>query len=383
MQWIANTAFGLEGQTAKDLKRLGVESAAPQPAGGVLFEGTPAQAFNANLWLRCADRVMLLVGRFEARSFEELFESVRALPWEDYIPSDGAFPIRAHCARSTLMSPSDCQSIVKKAIVERLKRTCHVDWFEETGALYAVDVSIHSDVVTICLDSSGAALNKRGYRTWNGEAPLRETMAAALALASPWRPSQPLYDPCCGTGTLLIEAAFIALSRAPGLTRAFDCEKWGFMPQDEMKRLRAEAEEKFAEGRERPIHIAGSDIDDNALELARRHIAQAGLGGRIALEKKDLHDVTPRGDMGVMLCNPPYGERLGDRRAAAAVERQLGLLQERSSGWSLCAISGDLAFERNFGRRADKKRRFYNGRLECEFMTFLPAGSRAQKRTRR
>ena len=383
MQWIANTAFGLEGQTARDLKWLGVESAAPQPAGGVLFEGTPAQAFNANLWLRCADRVMLLVGRFEARSFEELFESVRALPWEDYIPSDGAFPIRAHCARSTLMSPSDCQSIVKKAIVERLKRTCHIDWFEETGAVYAVDVSIHADVVTICLDSSGPALNKRGYRTWNGEAPLRETMAAALVMASPWRPAQPLYDPCCGTGTLLIEAAFIALSRAPGLKRAFDCEKWGFMPQAEMKRLRAEAEEKFNAGRERPIHIAGSDIDGGALELARRHIAQAGLSGRITLEKRDLRDVTPRGESGVILCNPPYGERLGDKRAAAAVERQLGLLQERSSGWSLCAISGDLAFERNFGRRADKKRRFYNGRLECEFMTFLPPDSRAQKRTRR
>ena len=383
MQWIANTAFGLEGQTARDLKWLGVESAAPQPAGGVLFEGTPAQAFNANLWLRCADRVMLLVGRFEARSFEELFESVRALPWEDYIPSDGAFPIRAHSARSTLMSPSDCQSIVKKAIVERLKRTCHIDWFEETGAVYAVDVSIHADVVTICLDSSGPALNKRGYRTWNGEAPLRETMAAALVMASPWRPAQPLYDPCCGTGTLLIEAAFIALSRAPGLKRAFDCEKWGFMPQAEMKRLRAEAEEKFNAGRERPIQIAGSDIDGGALELARRHIAQAGLSGRITLEKMDLRDVTPRGESGVILCNPPYGERLGDKRAAAAVERQLGLLQERSSGWSLCAISGDLAFERNFGRRADKKRRFYNGRLECEFMTFLPPDSRAQKRTRR
>ena len=383
MQWIANTAFGLEGQTARDLKWLGVESAAPQPAGGVLFEGTPAQAFNANLWLRCADRVMLLVGRFEARSFEELFESVRALPWEDYIPSDGAFPIRAHCARSTLMSPSDCQSIVKKAIVERLKRTCHIDWFEETGAVYAVDVSIHADVVTICLDSSGPALNKRGYRTWNGEAPLRETMAAALVMASPWRPAQPLYDPCCGTGTLLIEAAFIALSRAPGLKRAFDCEKWGFMPQAEMKRLRAEAEEKFNAGRERPIQIAGSDIDGGALELARHHIAQAGLSGRITLEKRDLRDVTPRGESGVILCNPPYGERLGDKRAAAAVERQLGLLQERSSGWSLCAISGDLAFERNFGRRADKKRRFYNGRLECEFMTFLPPDSRAQKRTRR
>ncbi len=383
MQWIANTAFGLEGQTAKDLKWLGVESAAPQPNGGVLFEGTPAQAFSANLWLRCADRVMLIVGRFEARSFEELFESVRALPWEDYIPADGAFPVRAHCVRSTLMSPSDCQSIVKKAIVERLKRTCHVDWFDETGAIYAVDVSIHSDIVTVCLDSSGSALNKRGYRTWNGEAPLRETMAAALVMAAPWRPAQPLYDPCCGTGTLLIEAAFIALSRAPGLTRAFDCERWDFMPQDEMKRLRAEAEERFNAGKERPIRISGSDIDGSALELARRHIAQAGLGGRITLEKKELRDVTPCGDSGVFLCNPPYGERLGDKRAAAAVERQLGLLQERSSGWSLCAISGDLAFERNFGRRADKKRRFYNGRLECEFMTFLPPDNRALKRTRR
>ena len=383
MNWTASTAFGLEGQTARDLRRLGIEQVMPRPTGGVDFTATPEQAFRANLWLRCADRVLLTVGRFEARSFEELFEQVRALPWEDYIPSDGAFPIRAHCARSTLMSPSDCQSIVKKAIVERLKRTCHIDWFEETGAVYAVDVSIHADVVTICLDSSGPALNKRGYRTWNGEAPLRETMAAALVMASPWRPAQPLYDPCCGTGTLLIEAAFIALSRAPGLKRAFDCEKWGFMPQAEMKRLRAEAEEKFNAGRERPIQIAGSDIDGGALELARRHIAQAGLSGRITLEKRDLRDVTPRGESGVILCNPPYGERLGDKRAAAAVERQLGLLQERSSGWSLCAISGDLAFERNFGRRADKKRRFYNGRLECEFMTFLPPDSRAQKRTRR
>lgn len=376
MQWIANTAFGLEGQTSKDLKRLGIEKAMPQPSGGVLFEGTPAQAFNANLWLRCADRVMLVVGRFEARSFEELFESVKALPWEEYIPRDGAFPVRAHCARSTLMSPSDCQSIVKKAIVERLKMRYHADWFEESGDMYAVDIAVHADVVTLCLDASGQALNRRGYRTWNGEAPLRETMAAALVLASPWRSAQPLYDPCCGTGTLLIEAAFIALSRAPGLTRAFDCERWHFMPAEEMRLLRAEAAEKFEQGKQRPLHIMGSDIDPDALELARRHIAQAGLSGRIVLEKKDLRDVTPRGENGVVLCNPPYGERLGDKRAAAAVERQLSLLQERTPGWSLCAISADLGFERNFGRRADKKRRLYNGRLECEFMTFLPRSPR-------
>ncbi|MBR3502623.1 MAG: class I SAM-dependent RNA methyltransferase [Clostridia bacterium] len=371
MQWIANTAFGLEGQTNRDLKRLGIEKTAPQSTGGVLFEAEPAQAFAANLWLRCADRVMLVAGRFEARTFDGLFEQVKALPWEDYLPRDATFPVRAHCARSTLMSPSDCQSIVKKAIVERLKKAYRVDWFEETGAVYAVDVSIHGDVATVCLDASGPALNRRGYRTWNGEAPLRETLAAALVLASPWRPSMPLHDPCCGTGTLLIEAAFIALNRAPGLTRAFDCEKWGFMPREDMRRLREEAQAKFEEAKARPVSVSGSDIDPEALGLARRHVAQAGLAGRISLEKRDLRDVTRSGEAGVFICNPPYGERLGDRKAAAAVERQLYLMKQRSPGWSLCAISADMSFERNAGRRADKKRRYYNGRLECEFLTWL------------
>ncbi len=371
MQWIASTAFGLEGQTNKDLKRLGIEHTQPQSTGGVIFEATPAQAFSACLWLRCADRVMLLAGRFEALTFDSLFEQVRALPWEDYLPRDAAFPVRAHCARSSLMSPSDCQSIVKKAIVERLKQAYHIDWFEESGAPHAVDVSIHANVATVCLDASGTALNRRGYRTWNGEAPLRETLAAALVLASPWRPAMPLYDPCCGTGTLLIEAAFIALNRAPGLTRSFDCESWGFMPHEEMRRLRGDAAERFESAKARPVRIAGSDISGEALDLARRHVAQAGLSGRIALEKRDLRDVTRGEGDGVFLCNPPYGERLGDRKAAAAVERQLYLLKERCPGWSLCAISADMSFERNAGRRADKKRRFYNGRLECEFLTWL------------
>ncbi len=372
MLWTASTAFGLEGQTAKDLKRLGAAEVHPLPYGGVSFEATPAQAYAANMWLRCADRVMLTVGRFEARSFEELFEGVRALRWEDFIPRDGAFPVRAHCARSTLMSPSDCQSIVKKAVVERLKKAYRIDWFEETGASYAIDVSIHSDCVTISLDSSGSALNRRGYRTWNGEAPLRETLAAALALISPWRPSMPLYDPCCGTGTLLIESAFIALNRAPGLKRIFACDEWGFMPKAECMAVREEAMQKYQEGSKRPLQVAGSDIDPNAIDLARKHIAQAGLNGRIQLFEKDLRNVTPASEGGVFLCNPPYGERLGDRRAAQAVARQLYLLKQRSPGWSLCAITADASFERSAGRRADKKRRLYNGRLECEFMIFNP-----------
>ena len=370
MQWTASTAFGLEGQTAKDLKRLGIEQARPLPAGGVAFEGTPEQAFSANLWLRCADRVLLTVGRFEARSFDGLFEGAKALPWEEFIPREGAFPVRAHCARSTLMSPSDCQSIVKKAVVERLKQKHRADWFPETGAVHQIDVSIHEDTVTLSLDSSGTALSRRGYRTWNGEAPLRETLAAALLLLSPWRAALPLYDPCCGTGTLLVEAAFIALDRAPGLMRSFACEQWGFMPAQAMRDIRAEAQERFRAGSSRTLSVAGSDIDPGALELARRHIRQAGLAGRIELSQRDLRDVTLPAGEGVILCNPPYGERLGDRKAAAAVERALMQMKARCPGWALCAISADPSFERNAGRRADKKRRLYNGRLECEFLTF-------------
>ena len=372
MKWLAKSAFGLEGQTAKDLKRLGVTGTAPQPAGGVLFEATPAQAFSANLWLRCADRVMLVLGQFEARSFDELFEAVKAIPWSDYIPRGGQFPVAAHCARSTLMSPSDCQAIVKKAIVESMKRRYHTDWFDENGAMYRVDVSVHSDLVTVSLNASGDALNKRGYRTFNGEAPLRETLAAALVLASPWRPDLPLYDPCCGTGTLLIEAAMIATDRAPGLERAFDCESWGFMPEGEMRALRDEARGRFAEGVRRPLHIAGSDVDPAALALCRRHIAQAGYKGLIEVSQADLRRIAPQQDAGVFLCNPPYGERMGDLAEARAVEEALGGLQRRCLSWTMCAISADTAFERHFGRRADKKRRYYNGRLECEFMTFAP-----------
>lgn len=370
MEWIASAAFGLEGLVAKDLKRLGVGRATPMSTGGVAFEAGPLQAFEANLWLRTADRVLMVCGRFEARSFEELFECTRQIPWEQWIEPLGAFPVRAHCARSQLMSPSDCQSIVKKAVVERLKQAHHMDWFEESGPVYQIDVAVQRDQVTICLDSSGLALNRRGYRTWNGEAPLRETLAAALVLLSPWRAKQPLYDPCCGTGTLLIEAAYIALNRAPGLTRPFACEQWAFMPKGEMQAARERAQSRFEECRERPIDISGSDIDPEALKLAQRHIEQAGLAGRISLARRDLREVTLPATGGVVLTNPPYGERLGDRRAAQAVARQLGLLRQRSPGWSVCAITGDMGFERAFERRATRKRRLYNGRLECDFVIY-------------
>lgn len=372
MKWIASAAFGMEGMTGRDLKRLGMQDVKVLDVGGATFEGSYADAFKANLWLRTCDRIMRVMAQFEARTYEELFQGVKKIEWEKMLPEDARFPIRAKCVRSTLMSPSDVQKIGKRAMVERMKGAYGVDWFSETGALFQIDISIRNDMVTVCVDSSGDALSKRGYRTWNGEAPLRETLAAALVLQSGWHPWQPLYDPCCGTGTLLIEAAFIALNRAPGLTRRFAMESWPVVTYnyEQIEEIRKEARLKFEEGSKRALNVAGSDINPEAIELAKRHIKQAGLAGRITLEVKDLRDVTRAGEPGVFIANPPYGERLDNVRAAHAIAKQLGKLQERNPGWKLCAFSADMGFEREYGRRATRRRRYYNGRIECEYHIF-------------
>ena len=372
MKWIACAAFGMEGMTGRDLKRMGMKDVRVLDVGGATFEGSYADAFRANLWLRTCDRIMRVMAQFEARTFEELFQGIRAVEWEKMLPEDARFPIRAKCVRSQLMSPSDVQKIGKRAMVERMKSAYGRDWFDETGALFQIDVSIRNDVVTVCVDASGEALSRRGYRTWNGEAPLRETLAAALVLQSGWHPWRPLYDPCCGTGTILIEAAFIALNRAPGLTRRFAMESWPVVARnyEEIESIRREARLKFEEGLKRPLNVAGSDINPEAIELARRHVRQAGLEGRIQLEVRDLRDVTLSGEPGVFIANPPYGERLDNARAAHAVAKQLGRLQERNPGWTLCAFSADMGFERAYGRRATRRRRYYNGRIECEYRIF-------------
>ena len=372
MKWIASAAFGMEGMTGRDLKRMGMQNVRVLDVGGATFEGDYLDAFRANLWLRTCDRIMRVMAQFEARSFEELFQGVKKIEWEKLLPEDARFPIRAKCVKSQLMSPSDVQKIAKRAMVERMKAAYGADWFSETGALFQIDISIRDDVVTVCVDASGEPLSRRGYRTWNGEAPLRETLAAALVLQSGWHPWQPLYDPCCGTGTILIEAAFIATSRAPGLTRRFAMESWPVVTYDfeKFEAVRREAREKFEEGLKRPIRIAGSDINPEAIELAKRHLKQAGLAGRIELTVKDLRDVTLAGEPGVFIANPPYGERLDNARAAHAIARQLGLLQRRNPGWTLCAFSADMGFEREYGRRATRRRRYYNGRIECEYRIF-------------
>jgi len=369
-EWIATAAFGLEGVVARELDRLGI--AAKAENGGARFTASFEDAMRANLWLRCADRVLLVLGRFEARSFEELFEGVKALAWEDFIGENTRFPVSGKCARSQLMSVRDCQAITKKAIVERLKQHYRTSWFEENEETVAIDVALHGDVAQLTLDASGIALNRRGYRTWNGEAPLRETLAAALVSLSPWRPGQRLHDPMCGTGTLMIEAAMRMANRAPGLTRDFAIESWRGMPVQTFNQIREEAREAFDPTRIEGI--SGSDIDPEAVELANRHLKQAGLDGYVAFSVGDARQCRIDGEHGAFLCNPPYGERLSDRKACEELYREMGLLLRRHPGFTLSAITSHPGFERCFGRRADKKRRFYNGRLECEFMTFgLPA----------
>lgn len=364
--FIATAAFGLEGVVAGELKRMGISAKAEQ--GGARFNATLTEAYRAQLWLRTADRVLMVLGEGEVYSFEDLFQRVASIAWEKYIPSDAAFPVSGKCVRSQLMSVRDCQAVSKKAICNRLASHYSMQRFPENGVIHPIDVAIHRDVARITLDMSGEALNRRGYRTWNGEAPLRETLAAALVDISPWRVGMPLYDPCCGTGTLLIEAAMKATHCAPGLRRAFACDKYKFMPFEDIQRLRNEAEEFFKP--EASLSIAGSDIDSQAIQLCERHIHQAGFKGKLQVSAAALQDISLPEESGVFLCNPPYGERLGEKKECQALYRDLGAMLRRHPGWKMGVIASDPAFERFFGRRATRKRRLYNGRLECEFFVF-------------
>ena len=368
-QWIAASAFGLEGAIAGELKRLGMKNVQAEN-GLVRFRGDVLDAYRCNLSLRFSDRVYLLLAEAPCVSFEDLFRLVSSVPWENYASGEEFFHISAQCARSMLMSPRDCQSITKKALLKRLTERTGLRIFPEKGTEFPVHVSIHSDTVRLLLDTSGSSLSRRGYRTWNGEAPLRETLAASLVEFSPWRPGMPLYDPCCGTGTLLIEAAMRQGHCAPGLHRTFAMESFCFFPSEKALLVKREAEAACRPDFIR--RIAGSDIDPAAVELAERHLKQAGLSGRVSFFAKPLQEVDLNEEGGVFLCNPPYGERLGDQQYCRGLYHDLGLLQRRHPTWSLCAISSDPGFERAYGRRADKKRRLYNGRIECQLFTFHP-----------
>ena len=363
---IATAAFGLEGLVRRELSQLGYEGKAEN--GFVRFDGSLEDAFRANLWLRTADRVLILMAEGPVMTFEDLFRLVRGVPWHELMPREAALPVSCKCARSQLMSPSDCQAIAKKALTEELMAYYHMTWCAENGPSYPIHISIHQNQARVMVDTSGDALNKRGYRTWNGEAPLRETLAAAMAMLSGWRNTTPLHDPCCGTGTLLIESAFIAANRAPGLRRSFLVETWPKADPKLIERYRNEA--KAAYTPEALPRITGSDIDPEAIDLCRRHIHQAGLDEYIQVEVADLNTLQLAEDQIQFLANPPYGERLNDQKQCLALYKGMRGLMDRHPRSHLAVLCGNPSFERAFGRRAIKKRRFYNGRLECDYMLF-------------
>ena len=365
----ASAAFGLEGLVASELRRLNMRDVSAEN-GGVRFTASPDELLICNLYMHFCDRVFVIAAERDCLSFEELFQLVYSVPWQDYTEGSEAFNVSARCARSRLMSPRDCQSITKKAIIEKIRKERKQSLFPENGPELPVQVIVHSDHVKVLVNTSGDALSRRGYRTWNGEAPIRETLAAALVELSPWKPGKPLYDPCCGTGTILIEAALMDAKRAPGLLRSFAMESMYMFRDVKKESIRGEAEKSAEDGS--TGLICGSDISPEAVELAVRHIRQSRTEGQVHVDIKPLQEVNHPGMNGVFICNPPYGERLSDQKTCRELYRDLSSMWKCNPSWSICVISSDPAFEKYFGRRADKKRRLYNGRLECTYYIYRP-----------
>ncbi|MDP2891961.1 MAG: class I SAM-dependent RNA methyltransferase [Bacillota bacterium] len=364
---MASCAFGLEGVLAAEIRALSMEGVSVSDAR-VTFSGAMDEAMKANMYLRTADRIYLILSQFPVESFDMLFEGVHALRWAEILSSDAAFPVRAKSVHSRLFSVPDCQAIAKKAIVESLKRTYHSDWFPETGPVYTIDVALLNDIATISLDTSGVGLNRRGYRARTAEAPLRENLAAGLILLSGWRGDKPFLDPFCGSGTITIEAALIGTNIAPGLLRNFAIEGWA---QAE-PRIWAEEREKAKEGIrcEKPA-IYASDIDGDVIGIAKENAARAGVDF-IRFLQAPVALVKTEGKRGTIVCNPPYGERTGDMKQVHRACKGLGELFTASGDWTCCALSAFPDFERWFGKQADRKRKLYNGNMRCDYYQYYP-----------
>ena len=361
------TLFGLEGVAAQECRRLGLQEVRGED-GRVLCRGSLTDLARLNLNLRTAERVVLLLDRFPAAHFEALFDGVAALPWEDYIPRDGAFPVRCQCLDSALHAAVTCGNVIKKAIATRLGRRYGLSTLPETGAQYAVRCLIFKDTVTIGLDASGPSLHKRGYRARNAGAPLRETLAAALVLLSRYRGKGPLIDPFCGSGTIPIEAALIAKNRAPGLNRSFAAQRWAFVPPAAWLDATQEALDGEYHG---AYDILGSDLDPAAVDLARENARLAEVEDVVRLAVADARDFSPAAPAGRVVTNPPYGQRLLEQREAEALYRAFGKAFARlGPSWELYLLSSHTEFERAFGRPAPKKRKLYNGPLLCQLYQY-------------
>ena len=367
IELIATTTFGLEAIAKRELNNLGFNDTKVEN-GKVIFQATEKDIPKANLWLRTADRVLLKMGEFRALSFDELFEKTKALPWDEWIPEDGNFLIEGKSIDSKLFSISDSQRIVEKAIVEKLKTKYNVDWFQKTGAKYTVEVSLLKDIATLTIDTSGEGLHKRGYRDRTGDAPIKETLAAAMILLSYWNKDRVLLDPFCGSGTIPIEAAMIGKNIAPGLDRKFAAEEWPRIDKEYWSEARREAFKAI--DNDVKLKILGCDTDKRSILRARDNAANLGLEEDIEFFMKDMREVDLKNEYGVVITNPPYGERIGEREEVHQLYKDLGLKFSELDTWSMYVITSEETFEKLYGKKADRKRKLYNGRIKVDYYQF-------------
>ena len=370
IQLVAPCHFGMEAVLKREIYDLGYEITKVED-GRVTFEGDEEAICRSNIFLRTAERVMVQIGRFHATTFDELYENMKALPWEKWIPQDGKFWVKkASSVKSKLFSASDIQSICKKAMVDRLKMTYHTDWFEEDGASFPVRVFLLKDEVTVALDTTGEPLHKRGYRTWTSKAPISETLAAALIMLTPWRADRILVDPFCGSGTFLIEAAMMAANMAPGMNRSFTAEAWTHViPKQLWYDTVEEAQEMVNLDVE--TDLQGYDLDPDMIKIARANAKQAGVEKLIHFQQRDVADLKHRKKYGFIITNPPYGERLEEKKDLPALYTTIGEVYRNLDAWSLYMITSYEEAERYIGRKADKNRKLYNGMIRTYFYQFM------------
>ena len=366
MQMIVPCLFGLEGLAGDELKRMNMENVRVEDRR-VLFTGDENALAKANICLRTGERVMVVLAQFQAKSFEELFQGVLHTNLEDYIPKDGQFPVKGHCLNSQLMSTSDCQAIIKKAASRRLGEKYGVSWLPETGVKFQLHFTILNDQVTLSLDTSGQGLHKRGYRAVGNDAPLHETLAAGMIQLTRYRGKEYFWDPFCGSGTIPIEAALIAKNRAPGLNRHFAAEEYPWMPASSWELAKEEAKDREFNGKYR---ILGSDNDPACVSLAFANARKAGVADSVTFQDGDATKMSLPCDAGILVCNPPYGERMMEVTSAQKLYGALGRHLKFANDWKQFVITSEPEFEHYFGRRADKKRKFYNGKIKCDYYMF-------------
>ena len=366
MKFAAPCLFGLEGICGDELRRLNVENVQVEDRR-VLFTGDEYTLAKANICLRTAERIHIVLAQFEAKTFEELFQGVYHANLEDYIPKDGAFPVKGKCLDSQLMSESDCQAIVKKAAARRLGEKYGISWLPETGPVFQLQFLILRNQVSIYLDTSGAGLHKRGYRATSNDAPLRETLAAAMVQLARYRGREYLWDPFCGSGTIPIEAALIAKNRAPGLNRQFAAQNYPWMPKEAWEQVKQEARDKEFNGK---YQIMGSDNDPGCVSLSFANARKAGVSDCVTFRDGDATKMSLPTDQGLIICNPPYGQRMMELQAAQRLYGALGRHLKYADGWKKYIITSEPEFEHYFGKRADKKRKLYNGMIKCDLYMF-------------